>query len=638
MLHHWGGASVGRSKFAVSALLALVAPLTVWTTESLSAEPPSPAIPLVERALQAELTGDNAARRRLLQQAIEIDAEFAPARWHSGFVREYGQWLSIEEAVKRAAADPLRRQYRAERERAEDTVAGQLKLAKWCQEKRLPEEALAHLTRVVALEPNHAAAHALLGHQRTDSGWFSADEIRRRRELDARWTPKIKSIRKRLESRTASVRQAATNELLAIKDPEAIVFLGQLLLGASPETDEQLVDGLAGMDGPESTTALLHMAVGASTRGVREQAADKLKMREPESYIPVLMAAMYQPSHVKHEWRDAGKGVLIWRRSLSIQRQAATDMVVDDWIHQTTVTGNAAQPLLGAKPKLAAATLKLQGLSAEEFDKLPQASHLAIGPFSLQTETVDRRVKESAAKLNERVVAVLAIATGERFADEPQAWWNWWNGTPSAGVVKAAYRTGRQIYSSSTAADFLYVDPCPDQVQIFAQVREGSGSGVYYGVGCCLSSNTSIHTLDGLRPIETLRVGDRVLSQDSKSGELAFKSVLEVTFRPPAAVTEISCGDEPIRSTPGHPFWCGGAGWKAARELTGGSRLHGPAGAIPVKTVQEEGSAAVYNLVVADFGTFFVGRQGILVHDATIPQTTAGSLPGMAGTLQEPKQ
>ena len=55
--------------------------------------------------------------------------------------------------------------------------------------------------------------------------------------------------------------------------------------------------------------------------------------------------------------------------------------------------------------------------------------------------------------------------------------------------------------------------------------------------------------------------------QDPNTGELAYKPVLAVTFRPPTRRLVISVGAEKITTTLGHPFWVEGDGWKMAKEL-----------------------------------------------------------------------
>ena len=48
----------------------------------------------------------------------------------------------------------------------------------------------------------------------------------------------------------------------------------------------------------------------------------------------------------------------------------------------------------------------------------------------------------------------------------------------------------------------------------------------------CLASGTPVVTLTGLHPVDTLQVGDMVLSQHPDTGQLAYQAVLETTIRP----------------------------------------------------------------------------------------------------------
>ena len=53
-------------------------------------------------------------------------------------------------------------------------------------------------------------------------------------------------------------------------------------------------------------------------------------------------------------------------------------------------------------------------------------------------------------------------------------------------------------------------------------------------------------------------------------------------------------------------------------------------GSSTVGRIEPRDDAEAYNLVVADFGTYFVGKTGLLVHDNTPRQAGAGKLPGLA--------
>ena len=57
-----------------------------------------------------------------------------------------------------------------------------------------------------------------------------------------------------------------------------------------------------------------------------------------------------------------------------------------------------------------------------------------------------------------------------------------------------------------------------------------------------------------------------------------------------------------------------------ARDLKTGDRLRMPGGVVEVRSVVSGKPQTVYNLDVAENRDFFVGRQGVLVHDSNFVQ------------------
>jgi hypothetical protein len=92
----------------------------------------------------------------------------------------------------------------------------------------------------------------------------------------------------------------------------------------------------------------------------------------------------------------------------------------------------------------------------------------------------------------------------------------------------------------------------------------------------------------------------------------------------------IAVDGEKIEATLGHPFWVVGAGWRMAKELEESAVLHGVRGSSTVGRIEPCDDAEAYNLVVAEFSTYFVGKTGLLVHDNTPRHAGAGKLPGLA--------
>ena len=105
----------------------------------------------------------------------------------------------------------------------------------------------------------------------------------------------------------------------------------------------------------------------------------------------------------------------------------------------------------------------------------------------------------------------------------------------------------------------------------------------------CLVAGTPVWTDAGPRPVEQLQVGDRVLSQDPNSGELAYKPVLRTTEREPEPLVKFEIGGEAIQCSGGHPFWVSGEGWVKARHLKSPLRLHAVTGSHVIESVEQTG-------------------------------------------------
>jgi hypothetical protein len=132
-----------------------------------------------------------------------------------------------------------------------------------------------------------------------------------------------------------------------------------------------------------------------------------------------------------------------------------------------------------------------------------------------------------------------------------------------------------------------------------------------------------------MRPIEQLRVGDFVLSQDSVSGRLDYRAVTATTVRPFATSVEMRVGDETIVATRGHRFWVADQGWRMAKFLEPGMPLFALGGSVRLESAEAHPEIEAFNLVVDGYHTYFVGESRLLVHDSNCPAPTNQLLPGI---------
>ena len=145
------------------------------------------------------------------------------------------------------------------------------------------------------------------------------------------------------------------------------------------------------------------------------------------------------------------------------------------------------------------------------------------------------------------------------------------------------------------------------------------GSAKDFGTSYCFVAGTLVTTEDGSKPIEEIEVGDKVLSEDETTGEVAIKEVYATSVSETDEFYHIHVNGEEIVATGTHPFYVYKFGWTTARALRAGDVLVLSNGElVTVEWIDHEileSPIKVYNFEVEDFHTYFVGESGILVHN-----------------------
>lgn len=236
----------------------------------------------------------------------------------------------------------------------------------------------------------------------------------------------------------------------------------------------------------------------------------------------------------------------------------------------------------------------------------------------LAIETVNAPIR----LLNRRVVPILEEVTGARNGEEPDAWRAWW--ARQAGLRQVLPRPAD---GTSTFTDVVTAQPRPVATKAFDNLmsvtqREITTISPFIPGVDCLGEGTPVHTAEGLRPIEEIQFGDLVLSQDSRSGALAFRPVVASYRNPPASTFEIQFGGETIVSSDFHRFWVAGRGWVMAKDLRVGDSVRLLHGQSPIDAIRKGEDRPVFNLEVAENRSFLIGEGGALVHDFSIPSPT----------------
>ncbi len=559
---------------------------------------------LVDEALFGEIYAADHRREEFLARALKQSPDFAPARWHTGHVRLENRWVKIDDVPARVRSDKSYREYLQLRCRSADTAAGHLKLGEWCRARRLQDQARAHFTRVIELDPDNVRARSRLSHQRVGNDWFSRDELEQRdadarqitRDL-ARWRPKIVQVHHGLLRRSEREQEKARARLLAIDDPAAIPAIEQVLAPASQREGELAVKALGNITDHEASRALARQAVSSTWPEVRFEAARELKHRPMEAFVPMMLAMMYTPIRARNELQGGATGSgttpIVYTGTLGPRQ-------IDD-LQRRWQTGGFTHRQ----------TYSREGWTTKQ-ETIFEARYgvpFARARMDMEAKTAEREqwVKDENARtddLNGRIAAALNVATGQELSAEPEVWWTWWDD------LNETLATEKPVQRRYDREDVRFIPQ-------------------YATYHSCFAADTPVWTADGPRPIQRVEVGDLVLTQDSETGQLAYKPVVRTTLGPPLALVKVGAGSEAFDCTGGHLFWVSGKGWVRARELQAGDVLHGATATTAVGTVDAGPTQRAHNLVVADFHTYFVGRQRILVHDVTARRPTSSIVPGL---------
>jgi hypothetical protein len=630
--------------------------LTLVTSSSFAAgkkavAKPDPVAAAVETVLREETAGP-VNRRQRLTESLASHPDSAVARWQAGFVRDGQVWRSFDDPQPVQRDDEALERYLLRREVTARTVADQMSLADWCRKRNLPDQERAHLTAALLLAPTEeqSAIFPRLGYCKVGNQWVSGEQFAEWQESNRRttlavqtWGPKLEKIAEKLGgSRRQRAQGLASLEELASTD--SLPAIEYVLCGRDEPSALAALDAFEKVKGYQGTLALARQAVFSKWTSVMERATALVKSRRLDEFVPEVIALLASPVTATYSaaqlyyFQDRPGDtspcgfVLIWNyilaRETDDQFQVAVLNAADYrlnyfmrgailnsldliglqtgyWMNNKGLyTGVPVNPLSFRADRYSIDSILQDGLD------LAQANR-SDAEQAYQREKELDAINERTDELNRRVIALLAGVTGREPSPDPAAWWTWW-----AEHSDLQQTGGKPVVTVVDEKEIL-----GDPTLRFNRVS---------GRCCCLVAGTPIWTDQGLVAIEKIMVGDRVLSQDVETGGLAYKPVLHTTVRPPADLTTLHLGSEKIVCTSAHRFWNSGTGWIKSRDLQAPTLLHTVTGNEPVRSAKKTEAAQTYNLVVADFHTYFVGKTGVLSQDLLSPKSTNRVVPGQS--------
>jgi len=210
-------------------------------------------------------------------------------------------------------------------------------------------------------------------------------------------------------------------------------------------------------------------------------------------------------------------------------------------------------------------------------------------------------------------------------------------GAAKAGGEQAAFALVRWIAGKTDGK--VAADLSDNVLRDAFRARETGGSSALRDAertACefCFPARTLVATPHGGQAIESLHVGDTILSENPTTGKVEAEPVQAVIQDPSSPLIAVDLSDgSAITVTADHPFWVdagaqlAGAGWFAAGRLQAGDEVRTTAGThvMVVGLRRNVGYAVVYTLSVANdhtFGDTFsrdIGKDLLLKYVATTP-------------------
>ena len=575
----------------------------------------------IQLALWCEAHGMGPERDLHLQRAIKLEPGNALARSLLGMMAFKGQWTKPEQVEQATQNDPkfqaIFREYLDRRVHTPQKADAQLRLAAWCAQNGLNEEAMVHYHAVTRIDPSRDIAWIKLGYKKNKDRWVKPDdlaaqklELELQKKADAHWKTRLEKLRDAVDSKAEARRLKAERELYEITDPRAVAMIWKTFGTGGEKSRLLAVTLFSQIDGPAASFWLAALALDKTSAAVRESAMTARLRRDPRDVIGQLIALIHRPYAYKvvAGTGPGSTGALMVDGERFDLRRLYRFPDMDVRLMPVFNYAPTDQSLPGANSAQAANSVAMNyrlnlGLAAQreaiiaEAEQETMKMNVAVDR-SLENDVM--KIEQANAQINQtnaQVLPLLESLTGQKLGADPVAWRKWWS-------EQLGYVYEDRYGSKPTLCDSVSVPDLTVYAPTIAQAHSA-----------CFAAGTLVHTIDGPRKIESISIGDRVLAQDTSKGTLSFQPVLATHLNGPSNTLWISIGDETVVATGIHRFWQAGKGWAMARDLKPGDQLRMIGGVAKVESIEPGLPDRVYNLTVAGSNDFLVGAAGLLVHD-----------------------
>lgn len=621
----------------------------------------------LDALLKSEAEGQAGDRSKLL---LVPDAGKTPAapfekaiRWQAGEIEIDGRWHKLSELDESRVPETLKR-YQTERGTAPLDREGHRRMAKWCLSEKLAPQEQAHWFGVLETAPDDAEARRSLGFAAIDGRWFSNDELKSTKSKAQEtlkalksWLPKIRDLVAAIEGSDTKKRLKAIQQLKTLKDPKAIPTLRFAIERCEPNTALHLLNALKRFQTKEACRALMTIAITTPTTELGQDAAVALSRFPKEMFVPALLDYMSTEKDLRRQLVTQPNGDLVLQlMEVRELKQHVETAQLDKVLKVNNALGlpmafanRIGGRLNGGRVSLVESTIT----AASENQVAAEVSRNEAERDAVAQKARLDKENEATRQVQSNVATVLRIATGLKLDDDPRGWWNWWD--LEQEILAAGNKEILRTYGQDFQSLVYSVDPQTSRIfQVSGSVEddanpipsEPSSSGPRRNLTRpilqrvnpsaridCLTAGTLIQTESGLRPIETIQIGDRIVSQNIETAEISLKPVLRISQRPISITCNIVLTNhEKFQSTLGHYWWVVGKGWIKTKDLLAGMHIRTATGSTEISRLEAAPDAVTFNLSVADHHTYFVGQDRLLSFDSREIIPTLQRAPGLAAT------
>ena len=422
----------------------------------------------------------------------------------------------------------------------------------------------------------------LSGFVKHNGRWMSHEQIAadekeaiEQARADRLWEPQIK---RRMTWLKDERRDQASSEMRSVIDPHAIPAVVRILAPGNEREQMAATQILGQIDVPASTRLA---ATGRLQRrgAVRDSAILPLGRREARDFAGWLVDNIrtpwkYDVQPVQGPGSPGALRIIALRFTMLRTYDAPPAFTLSDQFFGYVGYDVNGLPVVvrGAEMNT---TAKLAALDARspsgELQQMELRTQMLLAEANLKAVDSQQRLiadvteieaaNAEALAVNQRITPILkASLDAPDLKNDEDAWKTWW-------YDRLGYR----------------YDPPPPVTLAVNASPQYAPPRIY----SCFVAGTPVRTIDGHRPIEAVRVGDRLLTQDVATGELSVQSVMVVHHNAPAPTIRVALDSgEIITASTYHRFWQAGKGWAMAKQLRKGDLLRTLSGIARVDSLE----------------------------------------------------